>query len=141
MSVGDDAALTGADRANILDLYGRYALSIDFGDGSEWAGCFTVRGRFVANRGEGMDPVEIVGRHELDSFARNHRTSASGNTRHHFTNIATAMADGVVTGRAAILYVEGKTVLGNGLYEDELRRDGDEWLFEQRVVHHERLRP
>lgn len=87
MPASSDAALTGADRANILDLYGRYALAIDFGDGSDWTHCFTVGGRFIAHRGEGM------------------------------------------------------SVLGNGLYQDTLRREGDTWLFEQRAVTHERLRP
>ncbi|HEY5229461.1 MAG TPA: nuclear transport factor 2 family protein [Galbitalea sp.] len=60
MPVSDDAELTGAYRANILDFYRRYALAIDFGDGSDWADCFTADGRFVANRGEGMDPVAVV---------------------------------------------------------------------------------
>jgi len=135
-----EATLTGADRANILDLYGRYALAIDFGDGSSWADCFTDGGKFVAHRGEGMDRVSVSGREELDAFARKHRVSPSGLTRHHFTNISTEPAPGGATGRAAILYVEGKAVLGNGLYVDELVRDGDTWRFAQRTVEHERLR-
>ena len=141
MTPDTEPVLTGADRANILDLYGRYALAIDFGDGSAWADCFTDTGKFIANRGEGMEPVRVSGRDELDAFARKHRVSPSGLTRHHFTNIATESAPGGATGRAAIVYVEGRAVLGNGLYVDQLVRDGDTWRFGQRVVDHERLRP
>lgn len=137
----DSESLSGADRANILDLYGRYALEIDFGDGSGWAACFTPDGRFIAHRGEGTEPVVVTGFAELDAFARNHRTAPSGLSRHHFTNIATDWAPGGATGRAAILYVQGKAVLGNGLYEDLLQRDGDRWLFATRSVNHDRLRP
>lgn len=132
--------LTGADRANLLDLYGRYALAIDFGDGSGWAECFVHDGSFIANRGVGMEPVIVRGRHALDTFARNHRLSPSGKTRHRFTNIATSAMEQGATGRAAILYVEGRAVLGNGLSVDSLVRVDAGWLFHERAVTHERLR-
>jgi hypothetical protein len=138
--VTESLELTGADRADLLDLYGRYALAIDFGDGSGWAECFAHDGSFVANRGEGMEPVIVRGRDELDTFARNHRLSPSGKTRHHFTNIATSGTEQGATGRAAILYVEGRAVLGSGLYVDSLVRVDGGWLFNERAVNHERLR-
>ena len=141
MTSSNAATLTGADRADILDLYARYALAIDFGDGSGWADCFTSDGTFTAHRGSGVEPRHIVGREELDRFARNHRAGPNAGTHHHFTNIATWPASAGALGRATILYVEGNNVLGNGLYEDDLVRDADAWLFARRVVTHDRLRP
>jgi len=136
-----EARLTEADRADIVDLYGRYALAIDFGDGSGWAECFTTNGTFTANRGEGVEPRHLAGRAELDRFARDHRSGPHAGVRHHFTNNATRPGPGGAVGRAAILYVEGRAVLGNGLYEDDLVREAGCWLFERRVVTHDRLRP
>ncbi len=72
---------SGADRADILDLYGRYALAIDFGDRSDWAGCFTTDGVFTAYRGQGVEPRHVAGRDELDLFARAHRAGLNGDVQ------------------------------------------------------------
>ncbi len=89
MTLSSEARLTGADRADISDLYGRYALAIDFGDGTGWAECFTTHGTFTAHRGEGVQPLHVTGREELDRFAREHRAGPRAGTRHHFTSLAT----------------------------------------------------
>lgn len=137
----EGATLTAADRVEILDLYGRHALAIDIGDGSDWAACFTEDGTFTANRGPGVEPRYITGREALDRFAREHRAGPRAGTRHHFTNIATSPAPGGAFGRAEVLYVGGREVLGSGLYEDRLARVAGGWLFSQRAVTHERLQP
>ncbi len=62
MTSSSEARLTEADRADIVDLYGRYALAIDLGDGSGWAECLTTNGTFTANRGEGVAPRHLAGR-------------------------------------------------------------------------------
>jgi hypothetical protein len=136
-----EPSLSGAERADILDLYGRYGLAIDFGDGSGWAECFTSDGTFTAIRGEGVDPRYVAGREQLERFAREHRIGPVAATRHHFTNVATRRVSGGAQGRAAILYVQGHAVLGSGLYEDDLVQHDGIWLFARRVVTHERLRP
>ncbi len=141
MTSNEAGRLTAADRTEITDLYARYALAIDFGDGADWAKCFTPDGTFTAHRGEGTESRRIEGHADLDSFARQHRASQNGGTRHHFTNVALSPAPGGAIGRASIFYAEGKSVLGSGLYEDILVRESGRWLFRSRVVTHDRLRP
>jgi SnoaL-like domain len=136
----DGARLSAAGRVEILDLYGRCGLAIDAGDGSGWAVCFTEDGTFTAYRGEGTEPRHVGGREELDRFARAHRSGPHAGTRHHFTNIVTGPAPGGPFGRAEILSVEGRAVLGSGLYEDELTQVEGAWRLNRRVVTHERLR-
>ena len=136
----DGARLSAADRVEILDLYGRCDLAIDAGDGSGWAVCFTDDGTFTAYRGEGTEPRHVGGREELDRFARAHRSGPHAGTRHHFTNIVTGPAPGGAFGRAEILSVEEREVLGSGLYEGELAQVEGAWRSTRRVVTHERVR-
>jgi hypothetical protein len=70
--------------------------------------------------GLGVDPPHVAGRAALDGFARAHRAGPHADVRHHITNVATWPAAKGARGRAAILYVKGKAVLGSGLYEDDL---------------------
>lgn len=134
------SGLSADDRAEILNLYERYALAIDFGDGSGWADCFAADGTFTANRGQGIDPRHIAGRAELDSFARADRAGPHADIRHHFTNVATWPGPQGALGRGAVLYVEGRAVLGSGLYQDDLIQEAGGWVFQRRVVTHDRLR-
>lgn len=110
------------------------------GDGSGWAVCFTDDGTFTAYRGEGTEPRHVGGREELDRFARADRSGPHAGTRHHFTNIVTGPAPGGAFGRAEILSVEEREVLGSGLYEDELAQVEGAWRSTRGVVTHERLR-
>jgi hypothetical protein len=48
-----------ADRLEILDLYGRAALSIDEGDAA-WGECFSAEARFKAG-----EEIDLAGREQL----------------------------------------------------------------------------
>src|SRR5262245_50706231 len=64
-------SLTALDYAEIQQLYGRYAIGYDTGNGDMWARAFTADGTFVLPGGK-----TLAGRQQLAEFA-----AAPGNNK------------------------------------------------------------
>lgn len=131
------AGLSVADRLEILDLYARYCHSIDSGDGSAWAACFTADGYlslpYRDQLTRGPEQLRAVG----DAFPS--RTDAVG--RHVTVNISVEGGnDGAAAGRAYLMLLRGgwgqtpPTVELTGRYEDRLVVHDGRWLFASRVL-------
>ena len=121
--------LPEADRLEILDLYGRYGISIDEGDAETWVACFTADGRMTVG-----DQFDFDGREQLAEFAVGHHASPQGAMRHHFTTIAVTGTGGGAAGRAYALMTMGGQVMACMSYVDELVKDGGAWRFSKRTV-------
>jgi uncharacterized protein (TIGR02246 family) len=122
-------SLSTADRLEIQDLYGRYAITIDDGDAAGWAACFTEDGRMTVG-----DQFDFNGRQQLAEFATGHAAAAKGATRHHFTSITVTGSDAGATGRAYALMTFGGEVTAGMSYVDELVTEDGAWRFAKRTV-------
>src|SRR5215510_4585895 len=88
------ASLTALDYAEIQQLYARYAIGFDSGNGDLFARAFTADGTFVypvddANHSEfrnGPGGLVIVGRQKLAEFAASGTNKGPTNVAHTVTN-------------------------------------------------------
>jgi limonene-1,2-epoxide hydrolase len=119
-----------ASRQEINDLYARYSLTFDNGDGTEFARLFTEDGQFVRS---GVAPVQ--GSAALAEFARTAAARSPG-TRHFVSNILIEPSDEGAVGTAYVLALRiGSTVLrlvSMGRYEDVFIRTAQGWRFSKR---------
>ena len=134
MTSGGGSTFEPGERAEILDLYSRWAFAIDFGDGSDWPDCYTVDGRFASDWVQDVATVNVRGRAQLLEFALKHRAGPHGTVMHHFTNISVQPAPSGAIGRAVALYAVGGNLTGAGRYDDELISQNGVWLFSRRQV-------
>ena len=126
-----------ADRLDILDLYGRYAHTIDSGDFDAWSACFQESGRLhiPARR------VDARGPGELQAFGMAFRAQTGGRQRHLFVNIQLTRDGADMRGRCNLVMVIGgsdrpaPTLASTGWYDDLVVRDAGGWLFAERVLH------
>jgi uncharacterized protein (TIGR02246 family) len=129
MTTTTTGGLSIADRLEIQDLYGRYAITIDSGDAAGWAACFTEDGRMTVG-----DLLDLNGRGPLAEFATGHHASPHGAARHHFTTITVTGMDAGAAGRAYALMSLGGEVTAAMSYVDELLRENGAWRFASRTV-------
>ncbi len=119
------------DRIEILDLLGRYCLTLDTRDLDGWVNCFTENGVF------GTDERAIVGRNKIRAYAEVH---AQLGTRHITSSpvydvaknglTATGVASTVVT----VATSKGFRILMTGGYRDLLEKVDGHWLIARRLV-------
>ncbi|MGH7865405.1 MAG: nuclear transport factor 2 family protein [Candidatus Binataceae bacterium] len=125
---------TSEDRAEILDLYARYAHTIDNARFEEWLDCFTIDGVF-----ESATFGRHSGREALRKFCATYQESWQGaQVRHHMTTITFAVEGDSATGGCYLSYYHckgGKIALSAvGHYTDTLRKEGGRWKFTSRRV-------
>jgi SnoaL-like domain len=123
--------LTTQDYVDIQQLYARYNLAIDTGDGEAWAGTFTPDGVFnTTNKGHDA----------LVQFIRDWRDKRDGANRRHLNSnmVLTPTADGAKGAIYLLLLnvgVRPATIATTGIYEDVLVRTPQGWRFKSRIVH------
>lgn len=121
------------DRAEIQDLYARYAYAFDGADADAWAALFTPGGRFAP---PGVPPV--IGTAALRGFVAG-RSSELPGMRHVIANVLiSAEVDGAA-GRAYFVCFrlggDGRLRIRNfGRYEDTFARHEGEWRIASRDV-------
>ena len=128
-------SLTALDYQEIQQLYGRYAIGYDTGNGELWARAFTADGTFVLPGGKTLD-----GRQQLAEFA-----AAPGNDKgptnvfHVNSNITIEPSREGATATAYVLLVNlganGKpsTLTGGGIYRDQFVKTSEGWRIKKRI--------
>src|SRR5215467_3408266 len=125
------AKLTTQDYNDIQQLYARYNLAIDTGNGEAWAATFTPDGVFN-NTNKGHDA--------LVQFIKDWREKRDGANRRHLNSnmVLTPTSDGAKGAIYLLLLnvgVRPATIATTGIYEDVLLRTPQGWRFKSRVVH------
>lgn len=125
--------LTLEDRAEIHDLYARYAHAFDGADAEAWAALFMPEGRFSP---PGIEPV--IGTQALRGFVADRSSDLPG-MRHVIANVLVRADGDVVTGAAYFVCFrlggDGQFRIRNfGRYEDTFARHGDGWRIATRDV-------
>src|SRR5262245_38275940 len=125
------AKLTTQDYNDIQQLYARYNLAIDTGNGEAWAATFTPDGVFN-NTNKGHDA--------LVQFIKDLREKRDGANRRHLNSnmVLTPTPDGANGSIYLLLLnvaVRPATIATTGIYEDVLVRTPRGWRFKSRIVH------
>src|SRR4029453_6114428 len=125
------AKLTTQDYNDIQQLYARYNLAIDTGNGEGRAATFTPDGVFN-NTNKGHDA--------LVQFIKDWREKRDGANRRHLNSnmVLTPTADGANGSIYLLLLnvgVRPATIATTGIYEDVLVRTPQGWRFKIRIVH------
>src|SRR5215470_6263564 len=124
-------ALTTQDYNDIQQLYARYNLAIDGGNGEAWAATFTPDGVFnTTNKGHDA----------LVQFIKDWREKRDGANRRHLNSnmVLTPTPDGANGSIYLLLLnvgVRPATIATTGIYEDGLLRTPQGWRFKSRIVH------
>jgi hypothetical protein len=120
--IADRTALTAMDYIEIQQLYARYALSLDMGDGAARAATFTTGG-YYANLPSGHKPVYV------DELVE--RTNATGNNgeRHLVNNIIITPTKEGADGFAYLTMISRDGKAHTGFYTDKLVRTPEGWRF------------
>ena len=124
------------DRLEILDLLGRYCLTLDAHDLDGWVDCFTENGAF----GDGERAV--VGREKLRAYAEVHaRIGARHVTCSPVHEVAEdgLSASGVASTLVTVATPRGFRVIMTGGYRDRLEKVDGRWLIARRWVEFQRL--
>lgn len=133
-----------ADKLEIHELFGRYALSIDAYDSAGWASCFAPDGAFVIDGGSGGEQYAFEGREALVAFADAHARLFPG-TRHmqcdHVTEIDGDTAYDRCTKTGHVTRPDRVYTFSAGWYETWLRRVDERWRITKRVVHNDNFDP
>ena len=123
--------LSADDHAEIQQLYARYAMAVDLGDGDARAATFVPEGVFLSRLSDTPDDVETMRR----------RTNELGNrgTRHLQYNLVVTPTDEGAHGLVCLLYLQAggeaaPIAATMGLYEDRLVRTPQGWRFKSRQV-------
>jgi uncharacterized protein (TIGR02246 family) len=132
------SAVSVEDRNGISDLFIRYTCALDAGDVETVVDCFMEDGSLVS-------PAvgEHKGRAAIRAFAERFAKFQRGGSqlRHVLSNLM-MQVDGDHGSATCYLTVfltrDGKSrLLAPGLYECDLRKGGDTWRFQRRVVKHD----
>ncbi len=129
---GSDLRRDDLDKLKIFERLAAYTLTIDGKDADGWANCFTEDGIF------GQGDKAIRGRDNLRTYAEIHGNALG--SRHTTTSpyyhidengkTATGRSTTVVT----VATPTGYKIAMTGLYADELKKIGQDWLIARRWV-------
>jgi len=128
-------ALTALDYAEIQQLYGRYAIGVDSGNGDMFAGAFTPDGTFELPGGK-----TIQGRKQLAEVPRPGGTTGPTNVSHVSVNIVIEPSPDGATGTSYFLRVKlgesgnPSTLTGGGIYRDTFVKTSEGWRIKKRIV-------
>ena len=123
------APLSAQDYFEIQQLYARYNIAIDNGDGEAWAATFTPDGAFNT----------MVGHDALVNFVKMWREKLNGAARKHWNNNLQISGDS----KAANAYVylmlvdfstKPASIVTTGTYTDSLIKTKDGWRFTKRTT-------
>jgi SnoaL-like domain len=123
------AGLSAQDNFEIQQLYARYNIAIDGGDGEAWASTFTPDGVFN----------QFVGHDALVGFVKMWREKLNGATRKHWNNNLqltgnSTEASGYVYLMLLDISTKPASILTTGTYTDSLIKTKDGWRFSKRVT-------
>ena len=128
-------ALTALDYAEIQQLYSRYSIGVDHGNGEMFAGVFTPDGTFE------LPSRTVQGRKQLTEIAdRPSDDKGPTNLSHIAVNPVIEPSPGGATGTAYFLRVkigqkgEPNTLTGGGIYRDTFVKTSEGWRIKKRVV-------
>lgn len=127
--------LSSDDFIAIQQLYARYNHSLDSGDPTTFADCFTADGVFAGSAGNATTGTEA-----LRAFAEAFKTNMKGRARHWTNNLVVTPTDGGAAGSCYLALLrpteEGKPLaIGvTGIYRDDLVKSNDGWKFARRAV-------
>ena len=128
--------LTGADRAEISGIYGKYAWHVDARDGKTWASLFTPDREFVYPNGN-----KDVGTAALQKSPLGLGPAGPATAVHIATNIWIEPTAEGARGGAYLLNVipphDGKpaAITAIAFYEDRFVKTKDGWKIKQRRAH------
>jgi 3-phenylpropionate/cinnamic acid dioxygenase small subunit len=134
--------LTGADYAEIHQLYARYAQGTDFGEAQVWLEVFTRDATFnpAANGPNGGTP--FVGREAMTKWRMDNFAARKPDRQYrHWTGsfYITPTPDGNAKGRVYWLAFDPTTnprsITDTGYYDDIYVRTADGWRIKQRLAH------
>ena len=128
-------SLTALDYAEIHELYSRYSIGIDSGNGDMFGGVFTVDGAFE------LPGTTIQGREQLTQVAaRPGGDKGPTNVSHVNANITIEPSADGATGTAYFLRVklgqsgEPSMLTGGGIYRDTFVKTAEGWRIKKRIV-------
>jgi 3-phenylpropionate/cinnamic acid dioxygenase small subunit len=117
----------------------RYAQTLDYGDSTGWAACYTPDGVFdVRRRGEPL--FRHNGAQALAEFADKHTSAPAVYHKHLLGLPSITLSDDAQSANASTYFVmahespTGPKVLVFGRYLDKFARDGESWLLAERIV-------
>jgi SnoaL-like domain len=122
-------ALSAQDNFEIQQLYARYNIAIDGGDGEAWAATFTPDGVFN----------QFVGHDALVNFVKTWREKLNGATRKHWNNNLqisgnSKEASGFVYLMLVDISTKPASILTTATYTDSLIKTKDGWRFTKRTT-------
>jgi SnoaL-like domain len=128
-AAGAPGALSAQDNAEIQQLYARYNIAIDGGDGEAWASTFTPDGAFN----------QLVGHDALVGFVKMWREKLSGATRKHWNNNLqisgnSKEASGFVYLMLVDISTKPVSIVTTATYTDTLVKTKDGWRFTKRTT-------
>jgi uncharacterized protein (TIGR02246 family) len=127
---GTKMALSPQDRMAILDLVARYSHAWDYHDVEAWLSTFTADGVLTDGR------QTFRGTEELRAFAEHHARSDLPDRQ--WTSNHVIAGDGETATHSCYLLIvkvtESPTVIGAGIYHDQLCKVDGEWKFVRREV-------
>jgi hypothetical protein len=126
--------LSAEDRQQILDLYARYAHSIDGGDAEACASCFASDGVLRVGERRGQ-----VGRGEIAAFASRWRASLDAVPRHVSWHVLLSADGADVRGvaSAGLLTTDADgavSIVFTATYRDHFVWVSGEWFIRERAV-------
>lgn len=128
-------SLTALDYAEIQQLYGRYAIGYDTGNGDMYAGVFTPDGTFELPGGK-----TLQGRKQLAELAAAPGSNKGPtNVLHVNSNITIEPSADGATGHAYVMLVnlgaggKASTLTGGGIYRDIFVKTADGWRIKKRI--------
>lgn len=132
-SEGAAPKLTGADIAEIQNLYARYNQGWDFRDVDLYLSAYTDDGVFTTGAGEPHAGKAALKKYLTDAFA----TSVNGNATHNNTSILITPTPGGAKGRG-YWYVfnvlsQPPAIMSSGHYNDTFVKTPDGWKFKTRT--------
>ena len=139
----------GDDRAQIINLQGRYVLAMEFNDSDAYAEVFTEDGVLDWAGGviEGREAIRKFREQGVYNLSKNAQEGDwPATTRHFITNqVIEVYGD---TAKAVTYWFQADNNAADrhaeyglfGHYEDELRKENGIWLFTKRAIYNEGIK-